>query len=351
MIALIALLACNKDDPSNTDGTQPDDSDPVVETDSGDVEECLVVPLEITPEDQDTGVYYRDKLVVSFTGPAPDASFTLATTDDGEDHAPTLIPSWNDSDEQATLTVQGYLQANRDYALTITVCDEAYTSTFSTDLYGGDLSEDRDQLVDRVYLVELDEVTFTEPEGFGAFISLYLDVPILIGVQAVEPDGTAMDLIGAQGRLKNDGTYTQKYYQTIDEVQYHVPTWPFPDADFNGSPFFSGESEKIELRYDGAFVPVYDFHIEGTFAPDGSSFGGGRLWGLGDTADMASLFGEADDPYYVCELVAGAGAECEVCPESGEKTCLFLKGENITAEHLDYIEGIVEQDDSPTSGG
>lgn len=344
MTLVIALFAC-----TNKDGTPPPlkgDSDPVVDTDSDPPEECLAAPASFLPKDGEDAAYYRDPLQVTFTTPVPGAEFALRTTDDGEAHEPTLLPEWNASNEQAELTVQGYLQPERDYALDVTVCDELYTNTFRTSEYGAPLTATQEELTGRTYLVELSSVDFTEPAGFGAFLGTFLDVPILIGVTDIDPDGTSLDLMGAQGRLKNDGTYTQKHTQTLDDgLKYWVPTWPFEGVDFNGAPYFSGDTSAIELRYDGAFVPVHDFHLEGTFAADGSSFGGGRLWGLGDTRDMAGLFGEADDPFYVCALVEGAGAECEVCPDTGEKTCLFLRGENVTAQHLDYIE-LLEHDDS-----
>ena len=348
-MTLLLLLACNKDDavPADSDGLIGDSGAPT-ETDSDAPDECLTVPEEILPADGKSNVYYRDPLAVTFTGPAPDATFSLTTTDDGEAHEPTLIPQWNASDEHADLLVQGYLQASRDYALTITVCDASYTSTFSTGVYGDDLTVDKDEIEGRTYLVRLDEVTFTEPAGFGAFLSVYLDIPILIGVEEITPDGTKMELLGDQGRLKSDGTYTQKHNETRDDgIQYYVATWPFPDVDFNGDPYFSGQADKIELRYSGAKITVHDFQLTGTFAPDGSSFGGGTLAGLGDTAEMAPLFGEADDPYYVCELLEGAGTECEVCPDTEQKTCLYLVGEGITAPELDYID-LIEYDGSPT---
>ena len=345
-MTLLILLACTKDDVPTGDSTAITDDSTPNDADSGDpVEDCMTVPEEISPKDGKSGVYWRDTLKVTFTEPVATASFALsgASADTGvEAHEPALIESWNETNQIVELSPQGWLRADTSYALDITVCEATYTSTFSTGSYGNGLEFDESELEGRVYVVELDEVDFTEPAGFGSFLALYLDIPILIGVEEVGSTGTSLELLGAQGRLKNDGTYTQKYTETVDEVKYTVATWPFEDVTFD-DPYFSGTASMIRLGYSGVEIPVHDFHLEGTFSSDGTSFGGAKIWGLGDTRNMAPLFDEADDPNYVCDLVSGAGVACEACPDDGEPVCLFLKGENITAEYLDYIE-LIEQE-------
>lgn len=344
----VLLLACNKDEtPTPGDSTAVSDDSDVNNADSGEVvEDCMTVPEEISPKDEKSGVYWRDTLSVTFTEPVDDASFVLrrviADTGDQEVHEPALIESWNETHQIVELTPQGYLHATTNYALDITVCEQTYTSTFSTGEFGDGLTIDASELEGRAYVVDLGAVDFTEPAGFGSFMALYLDIPILIGVQEVSPDETKMQILGAQGRLKNDGTYTQKYTETIDDVKWYVATWPFEDVSF-ADPYFSGSAALINLSYSGVSIPVYDFHIEGTFSSDATSFGGGKIWGLADTRNMAPLFDEADDPNYVCELVGTAGVACEPCPADDENYCLYLKGEDITAEWLDYIT-LLEQE-------
>ena len=347
-MSLILLLACTgKPSVVTPDDSEPqvDDSDPPV--DDSQPEDCLTTPEAISPKDGAKGVYYRSDLSVQFTDAVSTASFTvrairpvegqaqLGSTGSldkeasFEAHEPSLTVEWNASREIATLETDG-LHANTRYALDIRVCGQGFKSTFSTDAYGDPLEIAPEDLVGHTFVVELSKVSFTEPAGFGSFLAVYLDVPILIGV--VSMDGDDLDMLGAQGRLTSSGRYVQKKTQTLDDEQkYWVPTWDFSGVDFSQSPFWAGDTDKIELRYDGAFIPVYDFHIEGTFSPDGESFGGGRIWGLGDTRDMATLF-NSDDEDYVCGLVETAGASCEVCPEDGEKYCLFLRGEDIEAD-------------------
>ena len=346
----LLLLACNgPDSPGPVSDDSPVTDDSGADTDDSDpVEDCFIVPDTISPKDGAREVYSRQDLSVQFTGEVSTASFRLRAThgeasgeleasrpgvDDGADdfqpHEVELTVDWNASREIATLEHDG-MGANTRYALDITVCGQTYTSTFSTDVYGDPLDITDEELVDNTFVVELSEVTFTEPAGFGSFLSVYLDVPILIGVVSI--DGDSMDMLGAQGRLTSDGRYVQKKRQTLEDGEkYTVPTWDFPGVDYSQAPFWAGESELIELRYDGTLIPVHNFHVEGTFAPDGRSFGGGRIWGLGDTRHMAEIF-NSDDANYVCGLVETAGASCEPCPDDGEPYCLFLKGEDIEAE-------------------
>jgi len=346
-MTLLLLLACNKDEAPVGDSSAPTDDTQENNADSGDVEDCSTVPEEISPKDEAPNVYWRDTLRVGFTEPVSGVVFDLQSEggDSGlEAHDPALFETWNETSQIVELQVQGYLLPDRDYSLSITVCEQTYVSTFSTGSWGAPLEIDVDELVGRAYVVELNEVEFTEPAGFGSFLSLYLDVPILIGVQEISPDETTMQLLGAQGRLKNDGTYTQKYTETVDEEKYYVATWPFEDVSFS-DPYFSGTADLIRLGYSGVEIPVHDFHLEGTFSADGTKFGGAVIEGLGDTRHMAPLFGEADDPNYLCDLVSGT-VSCEPCPDDGEPVCLFLRGENITADWLDYIE-LVEQERVP----
>ncbi len=347
-MSLLLLLACTGDPPVPTvDDSEAAVDDSEAAVDDSQPADCFTTPESISPRDGASGVYYRSDLSVQFTEPVTTASFVLraihevrdepeladnGALDQGPDfeaHEPQLTVDWNASREIATLETDG-LHASTRYALDITVCGVTYTSTFSTDRFGDALEIEPSELVGRTYVVELSQVEFVEPAGFGSFLAVYLDVPILIGVVSV--DGADMDMLGAQGRLTSDGRYVQKKTQTLDDgLKYTVATWDFSGVDFSQSPFWAGDTDKIELRYDGVFIPVYDFHIEGTFAPDGQSFGGGRIWGLGDTRNMAALF-NSDDANYVCGLVETAGASCEPCPEDGEEYCLFLRGEEIEAD-------------------
>ena len=325
------------------------DTDPPIDTsveDTADtqIEECLVKPAEIVPEDETDDHYYRDPMTVLFTDVVAEATFTLSALTAEEELA--LDVEWNDSGEWATLSAD--LQPNTSYMLAIVVCDVAYENVFATSEWGTPLADELSTLVDRTYVVELGGVAFTEPADFGAFLALYLDVPILIGVREVDEENDELSLIGAQGFVDGQGLYRQRKRRRDEEGnRWWVPTWDFESVDFLNAPFFSLDKDRIELLYEGVKIPVHDFHLEGTFSSDGEQFGEARLWGLADTRNMGELIdpGASDAQGVVCEFVAAAGTDCQPCPDDEESYCLFLRGESITAKPVPdlVIERIEEE--------
>lgn len=343
-VMLLALMAtaCKDDSPTPDDSDSEvivDDSGQVDDsaTDDSSVEQCETTPAELSPEEEETGWFYRDPISVRFTEPVSGADFRLYNAQTDEDHDVTV--EWNESMEIATLLADSHLNPSWSYKLDITVCEQTFTTTFSTSDYGQPLDISEEDLVNSTYVVEFGEVDFTEPEGLGAILALYVDVPVLIGVMAYA--NGEIDLLGAQGRINSNGEYQQRQRQNGEDV----PTWPFEGVDFTDAPFFQADAASINLNYDGVDIPVADFHIEGTFAADGSSFAGGKLWGLGDTRNMGGFFNEPDNPDYICNLVNSVGAECVACPSDGEEHCLFIRGEDIYAPlvpNLALVEIVVE---------
>ena len=332
MLTLLALIACKgdegddtpTDDSTVTGDSGADDSGGGDDTDDTETEiPCDAKPKAITPLEDQEDVFYRDPLTVQFTVPveADDAAFILTNAETGEAYA--VETEWNASAEIATLTRAGGLAASVRHSLVIDVCGASYETFFTTSSYGTPLTIDPAELVTRTYVIEFGEVNFTEPVGIGGLLSLYIDVPILVGVTAL--DGVDMSLVGAQGRVSSDGEFFQ--LKKLDGE--YIPTWDFTGVNFAEPPFFSADNAGITITYSGVSIPVWDFHLEGTFAADGSSFAGGKLWGLADTREMDALL-DQDDPEYLCNFVAGVGAECEPCPD-GETYCLFLRGEEIKA--------------------
>ena len=330
MIALLALFACRGDkDVVDDTGTSGTDDTSVTDTDTAIEEVCDAKPSQLWPEDEADDHYIRDPMEILFTKAAADAAFTLALAD-GTDVE--VRWEWNSSNELATLFAE--LTADTVYVWGIDVCGEHYESRFQTSTWGSPLEDEASALVGRTYVVELGDVNFTEPADLGSLLALYLDVPILLGVSDMTEDGSEMALLGAQGFVDGQGVYRQrKRRQDENGDRWTVPTWDFNAIDFTGQPYFSGDTERIELLYSGEKIPVHEFHLEGTISADGSTFGEGRLWGLADTRNLGKVIDDqADDPQrVVCDLVESAGIECVPCPDDGEAYCLFLRGEDIEA--------------------
>lgn len=326
LMIVLAALGCNKDaeDTAVTDDTTVVDD---TGTDDTGEEACEIKPSEFTPEDEAEEVYYRTAMSVAFTGEVNSATFELAKAD-GSD--PVLLEErWYDPADRVELLAGAPLEPSADYALSVTVCGSTYVNSFSTSAYGTPLEGEPQDLTARTYLIKLEDVKFVKPDNVATLIKTFLDMPILVNVQEVE--GGEMLLVGAEGWIDGSGGVNQRKRRDQEDV----PTWDFEGVEFGQAPFFSADSPGIVLVYDGLDIPVYNFHLEGTFAADGSSFGGGRLWGLADTRNTAPLLNETD-PNHVCDLVGSFGAECEPCPD-GEVFCLFLQGEEITADEVTVL--------------
>ena len=336
-MTLLVLLACTgcrgeTDVVDDTDTSVTDDTDTADTEDTGTQEPCDAKPSELFPADEADDHYVRDALEVLFTQPVSEAAFTITSADGVEVDVPW---EFNPSNEIAILTP--ILEPDTVYIWGIDVCDAQYEARFRTSEWGKPLQEDASALVDRTYVVELGDVEFTQPADLGNLLALYLDVPILIGVREMAEDTSTITLLGAQGFVDGQGVYRQRKKRSDEDgVQWWVPTWDFVDVRFDESPFFSGDATRIELMYSGAKIPVHDFHLEGTFSADMAQFGEARLWGLADTRELGSVIDDnADNPEtVVCDLVESAGISCEPCPDDDEPYCLFLKGEDITAEYV-----------------
>jgi len=332
LIALAVGLGCS--DKGTTDDTgEPttditDDTGPTGGTDdtgtTGGTDDtgtytvpCEVALEETTPEEGDE-IFYRDPIELEFDGEATTAVITLTNADTSE--AVSLdAPTWDNLDTEATLAPVDALNGNTNYTLSVTICDVTTEVNFATSSFGTPLTDGSATLNDRTYVVKLSEVTYTEPAGLGFVLAGTLTVPILVGVQAVQKN--TIDLIGAEGILANEGYYYQNP---------NLDTWDFSDATWI-DPFFSIDAESVSISYDDIDIPIYDFHLEGTFSPDASSIGGGKLWGLGDTRNMAG-FVASTDPAAICDLLVLSGVYCEPCPSDKEPYCLYLKAEEIEAD-------------------
>ena len=322
----LMVLGCSKDDDTTETGlidTQdtdtPSDSgdEETGDTDTDTDEPCLAEVIEITPEDGEDDVFYRDSLSVAFTEDASQAVFVLTNDATGEEAATTT--SWGDGNLMATLTPTEYLEGSTAYTLTATICEVTSHATFETSPYGQPIDGGNETLVGMTSVLLFENVKFTQPENIGSILSLYFDVPLLVGVLGASTE--EIDVVAALGYFDNVAGYKQR----INE-----PTWTFGQVSLDGSAYFEGSVPEIDLGYSNVSIPVYNFGLSGTFAPDGSHFAGGTLSGKVDTRHMAPLFGQTSDTY-VCELIGSMGVSCESCPD-GEEFCVTILGEDIVSE-------------------
>jgi len=302
---------CIEDEGDTSDDDADADADDTGEVpDPEDV--CSGLVEELSPEDAQTGWFYRDTLTVKFTDvPDPiDAVDISLVTADGEEVPFTL--TWNDEH-----SLDAYLSADLvgDTVYTLTAsCENEMSATFETDEFGSPMESSTEDLIGKVFELDLPNAEFTEPPAVGALLGSYLSSPLLASVQAADEEN--LTLLVAQGYWDEDGVA----YQDMGTGCYD-----FPPADFSEAPYFAADTDYINILYQSgaieASIPMRDMHLEGTFSPDGSAIGGAWIGGLVDTRSLGPLLdiGDSDEPEVVCEYVSVFGLSCEDC--LGEIDC------------------------------
>ena len=134
-------------------------------------------------------------------------------------------------------------------------------------------------------------------------------------------------ILGAQGYRDDLGNYQQSATE---------PTFDFPLSQWPEKPFFEVIAPTVDISVQGVSVSIYDFSLSGTFAPDGSSLGGAKVQGLGDTRNMGPLIGK-DDPGAICEQAASLGVSCTDCPD-GSPYCMFLSAIDVDGARVPGLE-------------
>lgn len=317
---LLLAVACDKGkDPSiptdDADGSDGDDTSTTGD-DTGDTDgplPCTSSFYSSNPEMSDDDVYWRTPVELTFTGAAAEPQTTITAANAAGEAIPLAI-LWDDAGLNATVQASNYWPGGEWVTLTVTVCTDVTEVNFGTSNYGQPLEVSAADLVGNTYYFDLGEATYEKPAGLGAIIAIYLSQPLLISVFSASED--RIELIGAQGQ-------TDELTGTIEQ-DMGLATFGFGEATFNTAPFFSATTPELLIEYSGSEVPIYDFHIEGTFAADGSAIGGGVAKGLGDTRDLGLLLGVGSDPGAVCELASTFGLECSDCPD-GNPYCLDIE--------------------------
>ena len=225
--------------------------------------------------------------------------------------------AWESGDYLAVVTPDLPLADSSAYVLEVDVCDLSTDVTFSTGIYGGDLDGEPSTLEHNTYVLDLEEVTFSTPENFELLLGMFGVSPLLVGI--AQADSETLTLHVAEGKKKVDGSYA---------LLADGRSWTFDPADFTEQPYFHAQQSEVSLNYDGNELPIRDFVIEGTFAPDGSSMGGLVVGGVADTRELSAAFFESEEG--VCELMADWGISCIPC-EDGVELCLEVLAEDAVA--------------------
>ena len=229
--------------------------------------------------------------------------------------------SLNGDEDVVYFTPDSPLSPNTDYTFTVSYCrGEAPVSFRTNDL--GTAIADPSALQGKVYSLNLQDGRVVIPEGVGSVLEQYLEVSILFEVASADANNLSMF-----GALAGEDDPTQQDYcnQTLD----------FPDASFADAPFFGIGPADTTITVAGYSVTIDELEITGTFASDGSYWGGGVLAGSVDTRALKSLVGDDAEDSAVCDLVAGFGVSCVACGDGSGEFCLEIKAVDLGGELID----------------
>lgn len=299
-LAGLALVACNpgKDETGDTNGTT----------------DCGITAENTVPGAGATDAYYRGAVEFELSDPDPEMDPTISLSGPSGDVPGTV--SYNEDKDVVYFTPTNALESQTTYTATLHYCSGDSSVDFTTSELGGDLTAD---LLGKTYVLDIASARFVEPAAVGGLIGTYATMDILVGITGVS--AAEITMMGALS-VEDSDPPTQDFC---------TPTFDFPAADFNQSPFFQVGPADTPLTVAGYTVTVRDLEISGTFAPDGSYFGGGVLGGLIDARDLVGVVPDMDDPAEICALTASFGAPCIACGD-GEEFCLRLLADQIVAE-------------------
>jgi hypothetical protein len=253
--------------------------------------------LDTSPSSGDDPWLYSDPLRVTFDEPGKSATFGIV---DAAGTPIAFTPIWDEGSTAVSLDAE--LTGSTSYTVTVTACEVTTSVDFTTSVYGSPLTIDPSKLVGNTYLFDLATAQYSQPPGIGALVALYVSAQVLIGIEAA--NASTIDLLGGQGVI-DGGMYEQ---------DLGVDTFAFT-ADFTAAPFLRGAADEIQIVVDNTYT-LYDFSIEGTFEPDGSSIGGAQLAMKVDTTNLGEAMNlpDDDDPMAVCNFLEPLGIPCETCP-------------------------------------
>lgn len=323
LLALTLLTACdeNKAEFRDDSGLQP-----VEPGDEDNNEDCDITLDSTSPSSGSNSWFYRDAITLTFSDNNPSFSATVTDATGSEVNVET---TWDDGRLNAyLLPSSGAWSGGETYSVSLDVCGLNPTFEFGTSAYGAELSVEPSSLIGKTFLIDLSDASYSEPPGIGTLLGLFLDAPLLLGVESVDTD--VINFLATQGEFDE--------INGVFEQIPGFPVWDFENADFSESPFFAAQTDILNVDYNGSEIPIHDFDISGTFNSEATTIGGASFRGMGDTRNMGPLLNLGNDPNAVCTLVGDYGVDCMACPDDGELFCIIVAG---YIDEADLISGLV----------
>lgn len=274
------------------------------------VESCATEIAPAVPAANSRDAYYRANVEVTLTNGAGDEDIAVY------DASGRRVSGLRVNDgTNLTYELDAPLEPSSPYTVCVAYCGTTIEYEFSTGYLGASPLPDAD-LHAGAYVLDLDAARFIEPTGVAELLLGQLEVTPTLEVVASGP-GRLDVLMGW-----SDGGQ--------DACQPTVG--PAPAASFE-EPSFVLDLGKVALHGASGVVDVDAVRLEGTFAPDGTTLGGGVLSGRFDARQNVDWAGGAlgvADEDALCDALAGFGVACEECPD-GAAYCVDLHADHVTA--------------------
>ena len=199
---------------------------------------------------------------------------------------------------------------------------EIDTTLFSTGSGEHDLDGEAESLdstdvslAGRVFRIEPDTMTITEPPGLDALKSKAFERDILVYVESESASKLGLSVALADDAGEQDPCETVR---------------AFPNADWSENPVFEAGPGEIDASFGGQPATLRHVSFSGVFDADGSRWRDGTLVAQLDGRELDGALGDID----VCELVDAMGGACTSC-DDGKKLCFAVAINNITATEAD----------------
>ena len=349
LLLTLALAACsptrrggNGDD--DDDSAAGDDDDAVGDDDdaSGDDDDSTTGPcagiLEVAPEPDASGIFAA-RVTVTFDAVPQNGDLEVAEVGGGA-----VAGAQSDDDNGRTLifTPSAAFAPNTSFEVTISQdCTDDVTFEFTTGSFGDPVNPES-ALINRAYLIDLANATFTQPPGVGSLLQGFMADTYLLIQPAADSDlpNGEMHVMGAIGELDGGDVVQDWCAETLGWTAGSdgiVGTADDTPADWD-NPVMTLEADELGFDVQGVTTTIEDLLLTAVFASDGASYVGGVFEGTIDTRGLVGLL-DSEDPNAICDLVADTvGVSCTDCG-GGEIYCLDVEAEDVGGTWLSNLFG------------
>lgn len=290
------------------------------------VEPCGVTVDRTWPAHDSIGHYYQDP--IEFWLSAPDDTAVV--------EAP--MPGTTDVLENGHMlrfTPTDGFEPDAPYTFDLDYCGGRPSLSFQTSPAGLPLA-DVDELIGKVWLIDLGAGRFVEGEAAGELLNGIFGRALLLGVVGTEEGriqvrGGVSTADFRDGRVEQDRCFRTVGLELLDTE--------LPDFRFEVEGFTFGAYD-VELTL--AAVSVI-----GTVHPEGTALDGVR-WSVSVSgSELAELLPGVDSAAAACEFAADLGVECTPCPDSSGEVCVSVSADRMQAPLANTTLDEITEDNQP----